>query len=59
MPTPDDVTLAHIRAAHERLTGLVVRTPLGNDTARRIRKPGESHVEVELVSRGEHSGDPY
>jgi threonine dehydratase len=28
MPTPDDVTIAHIHAARDRLTGLVVRTPL-------------------------------
>ena len=28
MPTPDDVTLADIRAARERLAGVVVRTPL-------------------------------
>ena len=28
MPTPDDVTVAHIRAARDRLAGLVVRTPL-------------------------------
>ncbi len=28
MPTPSDVTLADIRAARERLAGIVVRTPL-------------------------------
>jgi threonine dehydratase len=28
MPTPDDVTLADVRAARERLSGIVVRTPL-------------------------------
>jgi threonine dehydratase len=28
MPTPDDVTLADIRAARDRLAGIVVRTPL-------------------------------
>jgi threonine dehydratase len=28
MPTPDDVTIADIRAARDRLAGLVVRTPL-------------------------------
>jgi threonine dehydratase len=28
MPTPSDVTLADVRAAHERLAGIVVRTPL-------------------------------
>jgi len=28
MPTPDEVTLADVRAARERLAGIVVRTPL-------------------------------
>ena len=28
MPTPDEITLADVRAARERLTGIVVRTPL-------------------------------
>ena len=28
MPTPDEVTLADIRAARKRLAGIVVRTPL-------------------------------
>ncbi len=35
MPTPDEITIADIRAARERLTGVVLRTPLV-----RIEVPG-------------------